>query len=117
MDTVDVCTDLLGRLTLATRDAIASQYGVVAGHCEEAAGDLAADLHALGYDAGLVWGEYAHPCPQGYPTTGHCWVAIGGMIADPTRTQFDEGPPVCPTASAEATAYREHYTILHSQLG
>jgi hypothetical protein len=117
MDTTDVRADLVARLTLVTRDSISSRYAMLAGHCEEAAGDLAADLHALGHDAVLVWGEYAHPCPQGYPTTGHCWVAIGGLIADPTRGQFGEGPMVCLAGSPEATAYREHYSIPHSQLG
>lgn len=117
MHTTDVCVTLLDRLVLAARDGISSRYASLAGHCEEAAGDLAMALHALGHDAGVVWGEYSHPCPQGYPTTGHCWVEVGGMIADPTRAQFDGGPLVCPIGSPEATSYREHYTIPHSQIG
>lgn len=110
-------TATLADLTSSVRDMTLATHGVLAGQCEGAAGLLAETLFQMGHDAHLVWGEYDHPCPEGYPTTGHCWVRIGDAIADPTRGQFDDGPAVCAIDGSDAVRYRMHHAILHSQIG
>ena len=107
---------LLQNLATEVRSGILTTTPSVAGRCEGAAGDIGEALWRLGHDAELVWGEYAHPCPQGYPTTGHCWVVVGGMIVDPTRGQFDDGPMVCDSRGSDSAKYHAHHAILHSRI-
>jgi hypothetical protein len=106
-----VSTPDLRRLTAEVRDRLLADGAPLAGRCEEAAGDLAEAVAAAGGDASVVWGEYMAPCPDGHPTTGHCWVESGDAIADPTRAQFDDGPNVFRMDGLEARSYRRHYAL------
>ncbi len=108
--------EMLARMTQDVRDRVLAAGNALAGQCEGAAGDLAADLAACGHEACVAWGEYDRPCPEGHPTTGHCWVQIDGMIADPARAQFDDLPMVCAIGGSDATSYRLHYAIPNSSL-
>lgn len=106
----------LHRLAEAVRDRLLADGAPLAGRCEEAAGDLAEAIAAAGGDASVIWGEYLAPCPEGHPTTGHCWVESDGAIADPTRAQFDDGPIVFRMDRPEARSYRRHYALGASEL-
>jgi hypothetical protein len=80
--------------TNGVRDDMVACYGaghLLAGHCEEAAGELAELLAAEGYDAYFVGGRVPIPATgRGGASNwvGHCWVECDGFILDPTCEQF-----------------------------
>ena len=105
----------LEKLAAHVRDGMLADGTPLAGRCEEASGILAAALAEAGHDALLVWGEYAHP-DGSHPTTGHCWVQNAGLILDPTRSQFDDGPIVMEMGGSHSIQYRFHYGLRTDEL-
>lgn len=100
---------------MSIRNAVIAE-GPPAGRCEGASGDLAEALLAAGADPSVAWGEYLRPDGEGHPTTGHCWVIVDGLIADPTREQFDDGPLVCDVNGPDARRYRLHHSIRRANI-
>lgn len=98
------------------RDEYVRDFGVhaLAGHCEGAAGDLAASLDEAGYDAWVVFGTYAHPMTHDgvdHPHTGHCWVVVNKTILDPTREQFGSKILAVGPKDQDYDNYNEHSRV------